>query len=153
MIDQKIKDIAKDYNIPHSQLTVTESRDMARQKDIITISFKSKYSMDKYSGELAYNSNGSAQLDVLELQIKRLLERLEEKWLEEGGNVTYYKGQAFFWRHFLDDNSTLEVECCVCGEVVGVSKPAKILDEYRDVYLMNILPKAAEKCECDNRKI
>jgi hypothetical protein len=105
----------------------------------------------KYQGEVALDLQHTSgqQMDIVARQLDNLLESLEHHWLDEGESVTFYKNHGFFYRFTqAGGKACLKVQCTVCSQVEMVNHPSDILDEYRDVFLMKMLPEAHAECDC-----
>jgi len=150
-LQRHVRERAEQYAIPDRELNVDTYQDATRAKDIVRVHFRTPDRMEKYQAEMAFDIDKShqQQIDLIDIQIDDTLSRLEESWLKEGGNVTYYKNHGFFYSYVSEMNKAcLEVQCTVCNHVEMVNEPTDILDEYRDVFLMKMLPKVHAECDC-----
>lgn len=150
-LESYIRDRAKRYAIPDRELNVDIHQDVTGQKNIARVHFRTPDRVEKYQAEIAFNinKNNKQQIDIINRQIDDILNQLEEEWLTNGGNVIFYNDHGFFYTYVSETNKAcLEVQCTACNYVERVDKSTDILDEYRDVFLMKLLPKAHGRCDC-----
>ena len=150
-LQRHIREEADKYSIPSGELEVNSYHDSSRNNDIIRVQFRTPDKMKKYQGEIAVGMEKPSPKvrDKIARQVDDLLEQLENQWLENGGSLTFYKGHGFFYSYVSEMNKAcLEVQCTVCNHVEMVNEPTDILDEYRDVFLMKMLPKVHAECDC-----
>lgn len=151
-LEQVVLDRSGNFAIPSNELEVNTYRDHTQQKDIVSVGFRSPHKMKKYQGEIACNldkSSNHRKIDIITIQIDDLLGSLERHWIEEGGSVTFYKNHSFFYRYVSDaEKACLELQCTACNHTEWVSHEVEMLDEYRDVFLMKMLPEAHKACDC-----
>lgn len=150
-LEQYVRELGEDFAIPNDRLNVDTYHEPRRDVDAIRVSFRTPHHGQKYHGEVTLDIDASYQshLDLVERKLTTLLQDLEETWLEEGGQVTFYKNHAFFY-YFAkkSESAVIEVQCTVCNHMEMVNGPSDELEKYRDVFLMKLLPKAHGKCDC-----
>lgn len=70
--------------------------------------------------------------------------------VEDEDDVTFYENHSFFWRvpPAEDLQWSVEVQCTICGHTESVSAPADEVEYRRDLYLILLIKRCHENCDC-----
>lgn len=164
-VEREAIKISNGLSIPTSRLEFNEYRDHERDADVTQVYFRDKYPpKNKYAFEIVLADGSGVPSDIAKNSLRNQMARMEEAYLEGSGRVTFYRGQAFFWRVLFDNSQQdyrptpngisdtekyLEIECASCGwQLETMPIDAGTFNKYRDVLLVWLLGRGAGRCGC-----
>lgn len=156
-VEDCIEDTAQKLDIPHHSLDYKQYTEPARQKEVLKIWFRSdgqgQQPGNKYGFEVVHNGD-NVQQSIVKDQIERSLRKAEEVYHDDEDNVTFYKNHSFFWRvpPAEDLEWSIEVQCTVCEHTERVTGDVDDIQYRHDLYLIYLIKKCHECCECPNRR-
>lgn len=169
-IEQEARWYANGLKLPSDELQFSEYHDDARQSDVVQVYVRDNHPpKHKYAFEIEVPRKSNWH--NIKQKLHKNLESLEESYLENGShNVTFYKGQGFFWTELFKHGTTddvrdvddsnmnipdgdtkyLRIECTSCGwELQSPYMDSDIFNKYRDIILMWLLARGRGRCDCD----
>jgi hypothetical protein len=145
IVRRVIHERAEHFSIPSDEIEI-RTREDAALGTVVRTFFRTPGGFEKYQSYMTIGQPDKIQSDIdIGQDVDKMLQNLEDHWLKNGGDPTFYKNHAFFYWH---QDNLVEVQCTVCHHTERISADSSIIDTYKDVLLMKLLPEAHAKCDC-----